>query len=282
MCTLRELILGVKKFAFLFCLLLTGAEALAQTKDFFSEGLALEKEFKVEAALEKFELAIRQNPRNAEALTHASRMLSNIGGRLPKTDRTQKMEFYERAKTYAEKSIAINPANPETRLAYVISLGLQSEIATSPHEKVRYAQDIHNEATKIIQIDSTFAEAYFILGKWQFELSRLNWVELMACRLFFGGFPEEISMERALEYFKQANNYKQDFILFLYGLASAQHALGENDKAVQTLQRALALPMSEPDDALRKERCQALLKQIIPKQNKPLMVFNMVLTSLTL
>jgi tetratricopeptide (TPR) repeat protein len=85
----------------------------------------------------------------------------------------------------------------------------------------------------------------------------------MACKLFFGGFPEQISLERSLEYFKKANSYKQDYILFLFGLASAQHALGENDKATQTLQKALSLPMAEPDDSTRKERCQALLRQIV-------------------
>ncbi len=253
----------MKKIVFLLWITLPGHDAFAQQNDFFSEGLAFEKAFKVETALEKFELAIRQNPKNTEALTHASRMLSNIGGRLPITELDRKLELYERAKTYAEKSIELNPSIPESRLAYVISLGLQSEIATNPNDKVRYAQNIHNEATKILQLDSTFAEAYFILGKWQYELSRLNWMELMACRIFFGGFPEEISLERALEYFKQANAYKEDHILFLYGLASAQHALGENDKATQTLQKALSLPLSEPDDATRKERCQALLRQIV-------------------
>lgn len=253
----------MKKLIFLFSVIFLAKGTFAQESDYYSQGLKLENEFKVEAALEKFELAIRQNPKNAEALTHASRMLSNIGGRLPKTERDQKLDYYARAKTYAEKSIEISPTGTENRLAYVISLGLQSEIATNPHEKVRHAQNIHNEATRILQLDSTFAEAYFILGKWQYELSRLNWMELMACRIFFGGFPEEISMERALEYFKKANSYKQDYILFLFGLASAQHALGENDKATLTLQRALALPLSEPDDAPRKERCQNLLKQIV-------------------
>lgn len=260
---LHELILSVKKIVLLIWIALPLSEAFAQRAHLFGEGLAFEKEFKVEAAFEKFELAIRQNPKDSESLTHASRMLSTIGSRLPKTESNQKQELYEKAKVYAEKSIQLNPFDTENRLAYVISLGLQSEIATNPQDKVRYAQNIHNEATKILQLDSTFAEAYFILGKWQYELSRLNWMELMACRLFFGGFPEEISLERALEYFQQANTYKQDYILFLFGLASAQHALGENEKATQTLQKALSLPLSEPDDTTRKERCQALLKQIV-------------------
>lgn len=234
-----------------------------QNTDSFEEGLVLEKNFQVEAALEKYELVIRNNPKHAQALTHASRMISNIGGRLAKSQVTKKLELYEKARIYAEKAIAINPQSAEARLAYVISLGLQSEIATNPNEKVRHARDIHLEATRILQLDPTFAEAYFILGKWQFELSQLNWFELMACKFFFGGFPEPISLERSLEYFKLANNYKPDYILFLFGLASVQHALGENEIATQNLQKALALPMSEPDDATRKQRCEALLNQII-------------------
>lgn len=250
----------MKKLVFIIILL--GYDALGQEVDFFQQGLSLEKEFKVEAALEKYELAIRQNPKDAKALTHASRMLSNIGGRLPNTEVTKKMELFESARKYSEKSIELNQADPDARLAYVISLGLISEIVTSPHDKVRYAKNIHHEASSILQIDSTFAEAYFILGKWQYELSRLNWVEMMACKLFFGGFPEEISFQKALHYFTLANSYKPNYILFLYGLASAQHELGKTDKAVQTLRKALSLPLSEPDDATRKERCEALLKQI--------------------
>jgi len=234
-----------------------------QNLDYFTEGLALERRFEIERALEKYELAIQKNSNHSNALTHASRMLSNIGGRLPNTDLDRKSAYFEKAKGYAEKSISINPNDPDSRLAYVISLGLQSEIATSPHDKVRYAQIIHREATQILQLDSTYAEAYFVLGKWQYELSRLNWIELIACKLFFGGFPEEISMKKALQYFNKANEFKPDFILFLYGLGSAQVALGEDEKAKETLQRAISLPFSDPDDAQRKERCQALLAQVL-------------------
>jgi tetratricopeptide (TPR) repeat protein len=87
-------------------------------------------------------------------------------------------------------------------------------------------------------------------------------MELMACKIFFGGFPEEISYEAAHRYFTKAIRYKSNSILFLYGLASSQHALGEDEKALQTLHKALALPPAEPDDMLRKARCETLLKEI--------------------
>jgi tetratricopeptide (TPR) repeat protein len=88
-------------------------------------------------------------------------------------------------------------------------------------------------------------------------------MELMACRIFFGGFPESISIEASLHYFDKAIEFNPNNILFLYGQALAQQVLGENQKAVNALNRALGLPVSEPDDVLRKERCTNLLKQIV-------------------
>jgi hypothetical protein len=190
-------------------------------------------------------------------------MLSNIGGRLPKSERTKKREYYEKAKRYADMATALLPRDPDAYLADIVALGLLSEIAINPNEKVRDARNIHHAAMKIISIDSTYAEAYFVLGKWQFELSRLNWMELMACKIFFGGFPEEISYEAAQRYFLKAIRYKNDSILFLFGLASSQHALGQEEQAISTLRKALALPLAEPDDEQRKARCQNLLNEIL-------------------
>lgn len=255
------------KQLFLICTVWLGLATLglAQTVPdiLFEEGLALESKFQVEAALKKYESALQYNPNHTEALTHASRMLSNIGGKILKPDRKNRRPFLEKALAYSQRSIQINPMDPHSRLAHIISLGLLSEIATNPHEKVRDARLIHDEAKKILEIDSTFAEAYFVLGKWQHELSRLNWMELMACKFFFGGFPESISMDAALHYFDKAIEFNPASVLFLYGQALAQHELGENEKAAVALNRALALPLAEPDDVLRKDRCEVLLKEIV-------------------
>jgi len=248
-----------------FCLGLLAISFLqAQTVlDPFQRGLVLESEFKVEAALSLYEEALKKNPDHYEALQHASRMLSNIAGKLPKNQLTRKRELLKQAQAYAQKSIQLNPNQPESRLAHIISIGLLSEIATNPKEKVADAWLIYGEAKRILEIDSTYAEAYFVLGKWQHELSRLNWMELMACRIFFGGFPESISIEAAIRYYNKALQFNPNSILFLYGKGSALYQIGENEQAAAVLNKALALPEAEPDDILRKERCSTLLRQII-------------------
>ncbi|MBX2946558.1 MAG: tetratricopeptide repeat protein [Cyclobacteriaceae bacterium] len=236
--------------------------AYTQYANTFEEGLALEKAFKTEQAFEKYESVIKENPTHTKAYTHASRMLSNMGGRLPMTQLDEKRNYLEKARRYAEKSIELNPADPDARLAHIISLGLLSEISRNPREKVLDAKLIHGEAKKIIELDSLYGEAYFVLGKWQLELSRLNWLELLACKLLFGGLPEDISKKTSLEYFNKALSINPNSILYLFGQASAYADLGEKEKAIKVLQRALKLPLAEPDDEQRKERCRNLLSTL--------------------
>jgi tetratricopeptide (TPR) repeat protein len=144
----------------------------------------------------------------------------------------------------------------------IIAIGLMTEVAGSPREKIQDAKTIRMEAETLLKLDSTFAPAYFILGKWHFELARLSWVEQMACKLFFGGLPDGISMEAAIENFKKASILQPNTILFLFGEASAFHYEGEDEKAIRLLKQALALPPKEPDDLPRKERCSQLLREI--------------------
>jgi tetratricopeptide (TPR) repeat protein len=250
----------------IFIIFLSISLSRAQSSDnYFETGLELERTFRVTEALEAFESEIKLNPNHTEALTHASRMLSIVAGRLPASEVSEKERLLNKAKSYADKSIEINPNQSQSILAKIIALGMLSEIAASASEKVKDAQIIHQEATKILKIDSSFAEAYFVLGKWQLELSSLNWMELMACKIFYGGFPEEISLHRAEEYFLKALSYNGESILFLYGLASSQYKMGEKKKAIDTIKKALSLPLKEPDDLLRKERCQSLLNKINSK-----------------
>ena len=243
------------------CILI--ANLYAQSSEvLLQEALHYESNFKSKEALQRYEEIINSNPDHILALVHASRILSVLGGHLQKEKRDEKLTYFNKSETYAKQAITLEPTSKEARLAHIIALGMKSEISRNPHEKVSDAQLIYNEARAILKIDSLFPEAYFVLGKWQLELSRLNWFELLACKILGGGLPEEISTEAALRYFTKAVTLRSESILFLFGQASAYSDLGENNRARAILERALRLPVSEPDDYLRKERCKELLEKI--------------------
>lgn len=235
--------------------------AQAQPASTFNDALQLEKNFNVEEALTKYQQVISQQPNHVQALTHASRMLTNIGGRLTLDHKAEKRKYYEQAKTYALKALSLDSTTVDTHLAYLISIGLLTEVAGSAGERVRDAKIIKHEAETIIRIDSTFGAGYFVLGKWHLEVAKLNWMERWACQLFFGGLPEA-SVSQAITCLKKASKLEPNTILYLFGEASAYEYEGDKKTAIDLLKKAIALPPKEPDDIQRKQRCEELLKDL--------------------
>jgi len=249
------------RFYFVIFLSLFSNFLSAQNIDVLMEdGLRYEKEFKLEEALRKYEEILKSEPNHLQALIHASRMTSNIAGHIK--DKEQRRERLVIAEDYAKRSIKLNPKSPDAHFSLVVTLGLQSEIAPSPREKVKDAKLLRAEAEKIIEVDPNYALGYFVLGKWHYEVSKLNWFERTACDLFFGGFPDGVSMHEAVKNFNKATALDPNQIIILYGHASVLHYEGEDEEAIKVLQKAINLPIREPDDAFRKEKCKELIKEI--------------------
>jgi tetratricopeptide (TPR) repeat protein len=224
------------------------------------EGLRLEQEFKPAEALRNYKAILKQDPDHAKSLLHASRMTSNEASRIKNVDlkRTKLLE----AEKYSRHSLEINNADPDAHFSLLVALGLQSEIAPSAREKIKDAMIIRDECEKIIALDSNYALAYFVLGKWHYEISKLNWFERMACDLFFGGMPEGVSMEESVRNFNKALALDPTQIIILYGHATVLHYEERDEEAIAVLQKALKLPLRDMDDEERKGKCRELLKEI--------------------
>lgn len=246
----------------LLCLLLLSVHvAWGQSADsLFQEGLRLEKNFHTDEALARYSRAIQLNPEHVGALTHTSRMLSNRAGH--NSNHEQKIKDLHEAEKLSRRAIALESRATEAHFSLIVTMGLQAEAAGNPREKIKNARIIREEAETILRLDSTYALAWFVLGKWHHELSRLNWYERLACEWFFGGLPEGISMDKAVNYFNRALQLEPDSILFLYGQAISLHYLNRDKEARAILKRALQLPLKDPDDSIRKEKCSTLLREI--------------------
>lgn len=224
------------------------------------DGHQLEGEFKIAEALKRYEMALQQDPDYVPALIRASRMTSNIAAHIKELPK--KKEELAIAEKYSKRAVTLNPENPDAHFSLLVVLGLQSEIAPSPREKLKDAKLIHEEAEKIISLDPKYALGYFVLGKWHYELSKLTWVERVACDLFYGGVPKGVSMEESFKNFNIALKLDPDQIIILYGKAAALHYEGKDEEAIRILERAISLPLRDVDDEYRKERCKTLLKEI--------------------
>lgn len=230
------------------------------TETIFKQGLALEQSFHDSDALKKFEDVLRHDPVHTLALTHASRMLSNIAGR--KNNDTDKKELASRACSLARRAIEIDHHNKEAHVNYVIALALLAEVASGPREKIGYARTIKREADFLLSLDPAYAPALYILGKWHLELSTLSALEKIGCTLLFNDVTQGASLRKALECFDSCIRLEPEYILFHYNHALAQYYSGNMTESRRSINRALSLTQKEPDDAIRIRKCRHLLKKI--------------------
>jgi tetratricopeptide (TPR) repeat protein len=222
-------------------------------------GIQAEQRHDSDIALRNYETAIRLSPSEPEAYWRASRLYSHRAGR---SDNKALKEIYAvKANSLAGHSLMLNPGVVEARLALIISFAMLSEAASSPKEKLKNAFRIREEAEALLKMDSSFSPTYYVLGKWHYELSRLNWLERTACDLLFGGMPEGVSIEKSLHYFSKAVTLQPDYILFRYGKACALYDKGDYQATIKVLEETVRIPPSEPDDYVRLKKCEALLKK---------------------
>lgn len=227
----------------------------------WQEGVRLERRNEDAPALDYFMKILQHHPNHVGALCKASRLYSRIGGR--SEIKSEKKEKVLKAKTLACEAIRADGQNTDAHFQYIVALGLLSEMADNPKDKLENARVIKKEADTVLRLDSNYAGVYYVLGKWHAALSRLNWFEQFIGHTLLGGIPSGASYPQALRSFQRAIDLQPDCILFYFGMAKTLADHGQYEAALMKLEEALLLPILEPDDQIRKENCKQLVKQII-------------------
>jgi sterol desaturase/sphingolipid hydroxylase (fatty acid hydroxylase superfamily) len=211
-----------------------------------------------DAAIKYYCLAMRKDPRSIEALTRASWALNRQAGRAQ--NKYTMFVKADSARQLASRALRYDRNETDSRLAFIVSLGLISKASKNPSEKLRNAMLIRKEAELLLLNDSLCGPANYILAKWHYELAKLTWLERVACKTLIE-FPKDVSYERSLYYYEKAIQLKPDYILFHYGKAATLYQKGEFTTAVNVLENAIKLPAVEPDDKERKAQCLSLLTE---------------------
>ena len=250
-----EYLLGT--FLLLMCLG-TSSSFTSIPNPVLSEALRLKREWRYEEALKKFNQVLSTDANNLTALNNASLILSKLA---PGQETNRKRDYLLNAKELAAKSIALDQENWESHFSYVAAIGFLTEVTQNPWEKVKYVKVIKKEALRLIELAPDSAQGYFILGKWNYELAQLTWVEKAAGDVLFGGIPKGASIEKAVEHYQRAIELRPDAIAARLGIGEAWYYLGDTARAINSLEFALRLPNSLFNDFRRREKCRKLLEE---------------------
>ncbi|MES2849066.1 MAG: hypothetical protein V4685_08420 [Bacteroidota bacterium] len=221
------------------------------------EAEKLEAALNEKGALSKYQQVIKLQPANVHAINRCSELCSRVGNR--EATAAARITYYEAAQKYASIALRIEPNNSAANCMMAIALGRVS-LEKSGKEKVKAAKEIKKYADIALKNDPANYKALHVIGRWNYEISNLSFIEKAAVKVLFGGMPKA-SFADAVKAFEKARDLSPGFVINYFELAKAYKKNNQKTKAVACLNTMLQLPNTTEDDEASKEKARKLLKQ---------------------
>jgi tetratricopeptide (TPR) repeat protein len=171
--------------------------------------------------------------------------------------------LYGVARLYAEAAVRSDSLDAEGHFMVANALGRLSR-TRGGKERVRFAEIIHAEATRALELDSTHAGAHHVLGAWHAEVKQLSGMTRFFAKTFFGaGFFDRANWDAALAHLDRAVALEPDYLFHRLELAEVYLALHRDADARVQLEAVLRLPpTSDVADPEYQEAARRLLADL--------------------
>jgi tetratricopeptide (TPR) repeat protein len=213
-----------------------------------------------EAALDLADSLLLEDATNYEYLWRAARAAVSLGmlAGVPK----ETSRYFDRAEAYARDAVDVNPDGTMGHHFVAVTMG-QRALNQGIRTRVAMAEEVRQQAEIVLALDSTFAGAYHVLGRWHAEVKRLGRVSgFLARRLFGGDRFGDASWEEAERLMRHAIELDPYASMHALELARILIDTDRPDEARAELSRALDLPVREPIDPLYHQQAQELLREL--------------------
>ncbi len=239
-------------------LLLSGTQGRAPS-DPVSVAQDLQEKHRDREALDLYLRILQTSPNDFRAICGASYLYGEVGKRLK--DEKQQREYYENAMRLAKKAYEMSPGDPEANLDMAWASGGIALISGNK-QKIEGAKTVKTYIDLVLQKKPSDDRAWYILAHLTYQVASATAVQRAAARLVYGGFPENMTYEKAAEAYQRAVNLKPDYILYRYELARTLARIGKTSEALTNLKHATTVqPLTEDDPALLGE-CKKLIQKL--------------------
>jgi len=210
------------------------------------------------AALQHYEAAIQEDPKNYEALWKASRSAVDLGS-FDRNDDKRALEF-KNAELYARRAVEVNPGDAEGHFNLARALG-KNALTQGPKARIKYAGDVRTHALECLKINPKHAGCLHVMGMWNAEVMRLSGFTRMLAKNFLGGKVfESANWADAKRYMEESVANEPDRIVHHVDLAGVYRDTGDKAKARAEWQTAMKLPNRDYNDRYYKAEADAGLR----------------------
>jgi hypothetical protein len=224
-----------------------------------------------DGAVSHYQAAIALDSLDYAALWRAARSLTDVAKQIQEDGdaaKRQRDSLYGVARDYAEAAVRAQPDGADGHFALAMVLGRLSRTKGSK-ERVRFAKEIFDEASRAVALDSAHDGAHHVLGAWHAEVKRLSGVQrFFAKTLFGGGFMDQASWEWAVWHLQMAVAHDAEHVYHRLELGEVLADVGRYTDARGHLEAIPSLPVRDVLDEQYKREAVERLAQIRDKKDK--------------
>jgi tetratricopeptide (TPR) repeat protein len=214
-------------------------------------------------ALALFRQAEAIEPENVGVLLRISKQYGDLIARTQPQEAAQKTA--ERALTYAQRAVALDPENAKARLSLAICYGRLTDFVGSK-AKLEYSRVIKSEVSKSLELDPTDDFAWHVLGRWHFGVANVNGMLKAMARLIYGGLPPA-SNDEAARCLQKAIELAPQRLMHHAELARVHSAMGKKELALQDWQNVLGIRAADTEDVKYQQEARAALEAARPRRS---------------
>jgi tetratricopeptide (TPR) repeat protein len=198
------------------------------------------------SALRHYEEALKIDPKSYDALVKATREAVDVGEF--NTDEKERERLYSSAEQYARRAVEVNPGDAEGHFELSRALGRKA-LSLGKRDQVRYAGDVRKEALEALRLNPKHPGAMHVMGRWNYEILRLNGLVRMMAKTFLGGAVfGEANWDAAQRYLEQAAALEPNRIVHHLDLARVYKARDNNEQARAQFDLAIKASPTEFND----------------------------------
>jgi tetratricopeptide (TPR) repeat protein len=211
------------------------------------------------AALAHYEAAIKEDPKNYEALWKASRSAVDLGS-YERNDKTR-ASYFKNAELYARRAVEAKPVDAEGHFNLARALG-KNALTQGPKARIKYATDVRTHALECLKLNPKHAGCLHVMGMWNAEIMRLNgFTRMLAKNLLGGKVFGSANWAEAKRYMEESVANEPDRIVHHVDLAGVYRDMGDKAKAREEWQAAMKLPNRDYNDRHYKGEADAGLRK---------------------
>jgi len=222
------------------------------------QGEVHDYKFQPAEALKYYHEAEKLEPNNVRVLVRIARQYRHLSTDANSTG--EKLRLGGLALNYAQKAVGADPSNSEAYCSVAISYGKILPLQ-GKKEQTQATPRVRAAAEKALALDPRNDLAWHVLGKWHRVLADVGGVKRAFASALYGGLPTGTNadsvhcLQKAIEC-----NPRRPMHYIELGRTYAQ--MENNAEAKRLIQKGLAMPNTDKDDAETKERGREVLAQI--------------------